>query len=139
MGVPEAQSDGASNVTMHQMLRLLYADQKTPAAFLFRYESFDTREIREAVGDLICGISGYEQLENELRLRELRKESAEQKRRLGALLQALTTSDAILTVAAIESNIGSLHKEYDSVKSQLTNAEHGRVNPQISEFMKQRA
>jgi AAA domain-containing protein len=45
-GVPEAQSQGASNITMHQIMRLLYSDQRTPAAFLFRYESFDTRDIR---------------------------------------------------------------------------------------------
>jgi AAA domain len=48
-GIPEAQSQGASNITAHQILRLLYADQRTPAPFLFRYENFDTREIREAV------------------------------------------------------------------------------------------
>ena len=59
IGIPEAQSDGASNVTMHQILRLLYSDQRTPAPRLFRYESFDTRDIREAVGDLICGLSVY--------------------------------------------------------------------------------
>ena len=51
-GIPEAQSQGASNITMHQILRLLYSDQRTPAGFLFRYEDFDRREIREAVGDL---------------------------------------------------------------------------------------
>ena len=54
-GIPEAQSQGASNITMHQILRLLYSDQRTPAGFLFRYEDFDPREIREAVGDLGSG------------------------------------------------------------------------------------
>lgn len=36
-GTPEAQSQGAANITMNQLLRLLYADQRTPASFLFRY------------------------------------------------------------------------------------------------------
>ena len=45
---------------MNQLLRPLYSDQRTPSAFLFRYEPFDTREIREAVGDLVCGLSVYE-------------------------------------------------------------------------------
>jgi hypothetical protein len=73
-GIPEAQSQGAANITMHQLLRLLYADQRTPASFLFRYESFDTGEIREAVGDLVCGIHGYESYEIELELRILNKQ-----------------------------------------------------------------
>jgi hypothetical protein len=55
-GIPEAQSYGASNVTMHQVLRLLYSDQRTPAARLFRFEIFDNHDIREAVGNLICGL-----------------------------------------------------------------------------------
>lgn len=59
MLIPEAQSEGASNITMHQLMRLLYSDQRTPATRLFRFESFDTQNIREAVGDLVCGISGY--------------------------------------------------------------------------------
>jgi uncharacterized Zn finger protein (UPF0148 family) len=139
IGIPEAQSDGASNVTMHQLLRLLYSDQRTPAAFLFRYESFDTREIREAVGDLICGIAGYEQLENELRLRELRKDAADRRRRLGSLLQALTSSDAILTLASIDSNISDLNAEYALVKAQISSAEREIAAPEISAFMKQRA
>lgn len=33
-GIPEAQSDGASNITMHQILRLAYSDQNTPAGKL---------------------------------------------------------------------------------------------------------
>ena len=37
-GIPEAQSQGASNITINQILRLLYSDQRTPSAFLFRYE-----------------------------------------------------------------------------------------------------
>lgn len=31
LNIPEAQSEGASNITMHQVLRLCYSDQRTPA------------------------------------------------------------------------------------------------------------
>ena len=60
MLIPEAKSEGAANVTMHQVLRLCYSDQRTPASRLFRFEPFDTQSIRVAVGDLLCGVSGYE-------------------------------------------------------------------------------
>ena len=72
--IPEAQSEGAANITMHQVLRLCYSDQRTPATRLFRFETFDTHSIREAVGDLLCGISGYEVYEIGLELRERKKE-----------------------------------------------------------------
>ena len=54
-GIPEAPSVGSSNITMHQILRLAYSDQRTPASRLFRFEQFDTHDIREAVGNLILG------------------------------------------------------------------------------------
>ncbi|WP_196232124.1 ATP-binding protein [Rhizobium etli] len=57
-GIPEAPNAANSNITMHQLLRLLYADQQTPPGKLFRFESFDTREIRETVGQLVIGVNG---------------------------------------------------------------------------------
>jgi hypothetical protein len=64
IGIPEAISDGSSNITMHQVLRLLYEDQLTPVQRIFRAENFDTWQARQAVGDrnlgLMCGIGGYD-------------------------------------------------------------------------------
>ena len=53
IGLPEAPSLGNSNLTMHQVLRLLYADQQTPPRKLFRFESFDSRDIREVVEKVV--------------------------------------------------------------------------------------
>jgi hypothetical protein len=36
-GIPEAPNVENSNITMHQIMRLLYSDQQTPAK-LFRFE-----------------------------------------------------------------------------------------------------
>src|SRR3546814_6346399 len=46
IGLPESISDGASNITMHQLLRLLYVDQLTPVPRIFRVENFDTWQTR---------------------------------------------------------------------------------------------
>ncbi len=90
LGIPEAQSDGASNITMHQLLRLCYSDQRTPAMRVFRYEPFDTQSIREAVGDLICGISGYELYELGLEIRDKEKAFSKIDAKLSSLLGALS-------------------------------------------------
>ena len=95
--IPEAQSEGASNITMHQLLRLCYSDQRTPATRLFRFELFDTQNIREAVGDLICGIGGYEVYEIGLELRELNGELEAIQIRLRALHSALPRDQAFNT------------------------------------------
>jgi len=70
IGLPESVSDGSSNITMHQILRLLYADQLTPVQRIFRVENFDTWQTRQAVGDLLCGIGGYDLYSKQIELRE---------------------------------------------------------------------
>ncbi|NDV84799.1 hypothetical protein D0T87_22895 [Bacteroides sp. 51] len=47
---------GESNITMHQILRLLYIDQESPTSSLFLYEHFDTVLTRETVAELLLGV-----------------------------------------------------------------------------------
>jgi hypothetical protein len=138
-GIPEAQSQGASNITMHQILPLLYSDQRTPASFLFRYEDFDPREIREAVGDLICGLSVYELYELELRLREINRDFEEKSRRLTALLAVLPKEEAIARVDTIDIRVDQLAQEYDRLTDEIASVSELVDDRQVQEFMRGRA
>ena len=135
--IPEAQSEGASNVTMHQVLRLCYSDQRTPATRLFRFESFDTQSIREAVGDLVCGISGYEIYEIRLRLRELQREAEEIRLELNGLLKALPSDEVFTTPTLIEAAMGKLKKEAIILQEEVENVddliEPGKVKDYLSD------
>ncbi len=55
LGMPDVAVEGTSSITMHQVLRLLYADQMTPIESLFRFEGYDPENLKEAVGNLLCG------------------------------------------------------------------------------------
>ena len=54
MGLPEFKAD--SNITMHQILRLIYLDQESPLTSIFLFETFDRDLIREAVSNLLMGL-----------------------------------------------------------------------------------
>ena len=138
-GIPEAQSQGASNITMHQILRLLYSDQRTPSAFLFRYENFDPREIREAVGDLICGLSVYELYEIELTLRDLDRGFDEKSRRLTALLTALPKEETIAKVETIDTRLAELAAEYKRLTNEISEVDKLVDEGQVQEFIRARA
>ncbi len=69
MGMPIVQGD--SNITMHQLLRLLYIDQESPTSSLFYYEQFDKQTTREAVADLLLGIFDSELYTAKLKKKEL--------------------------------------------------------------------
>jgi hypothetical protein len=76
-GIPEAISDGTSNVTMHQLLRLLYSDQMTPIQRIFREQQFDTWQTRQAVGDVLCGVGGYDLFGLQIEQRDRERSYAE--------------------------------------------------------------
>jgi len=134
-GIPEAQSQGASNITMHRMLRLMYSDQRTPAPFLFRYENFDTREIREAVGDLVCGLSVYELYETELQLRELGKQFEEKDRRWSALLEGMPREEALVRVEVIDQQLASLQSEQEKLTEEVASVDDLIPDGQVTEFV----
>lgn len=138
-GIPEAQSQGAANITMNQILRLLYSDQRTPSAFLFRYESFDTREIREAVGDLLCGLSVYELYETELRLRALDKEFDEKNLRFSALLDAMPTEESLARPETIDNRLRDLGSEYDRLTHEISNVRQIVEESEVQSFVRARA
>lgn len=54
MGLPEFKAD--SNITVHQILRLIYIDQESPLGSLFFYEPFDNELTRETVAELLMGL-----------------------------------------------------------------------------------
>jgi hypothetical protein len=134
IGLPEAPSLGNSNVTMHQVLRLLYADQQTPPGKMFRFESFDTRDIREVVGQLLIGVNGYDLYENQIRLRELKSQYVDKNRDYHAAVAALPASEGLSSVAMLEARGGALVKEKTAVLSAIENADELVGAGQTNEF-----
>lgn len=66
---PEVRSDaGDTNITMYQILRLMFIDQESATDSLFRYDIFDYPLTREAVSELLLGI--YDNDLYNLRLQE---------------------------------------------------------------------
>lgn len=58
MGLPEFKAD--SNITMHQILRLIYLDQESPLSSIFLFETFDKELTREVVSNLLMGLYNEE-------------------------------------------------------------------------------
>lgn len=136
--IPEAKSEGASNITAHQILRLCYSDQRTPATRLFRYEPFDTQNIREAVGDLLCGISGYGIYEIGLELREVSKQFDEASTRLSGLLKALPPDEALRTTQSINSNITELKTEKEQLRKDIDCVDENIEDVDVKEYLRDR-
>lgn len=87
--IPEASNEASGNITLHQVMRLLYADQLSPVDSLFRFEQFDSAFTREAVGKLLCGAFDDELYSNGIDIREATKQFEVVSAELNSLYRAL--------------------------------------------------
>lgn len=115
IGLPEAISDGASNLTMHQILRLLYVDQLTPIQRIFRVDRWDTWQTRQAIGELLAGIGGYELYDKQILLRETEKKYKDASASLTNLMAIASGYGEQILVEHIETGIANASQERTSL------------------------
>ena len=116
LGYPELRAD--SNITMHQVLRLIYLDQESPVNSLFFYEQFDKEIYRETVANLLLGLYDQKYSQAKLDLQATVKALAEVKvsiRNVGEFLQDPRTKSS----AYIRSQIDTLNNEIAHMSQQI--------------------
>lgn len=84
-GIPEVKGKLAAKVTLHQVLRVVYVDQKTDYEQIFRADPFDPQLTREAVGDLLCGVYDERLYSAEIELAEKETERARLQAEMSAI------------------------------------------------------
>jgi hypothetical protein len=99
LDIPEAANEDSGNITMHQVMRLLYADQLSPVDEIFAHEGFDNAKLREALGKLLCGAFDNELYTNELEIRITEKKFDSVAAELSSLYRALGQAGHDLTLA----------------------------------------
>lgn len=97
LNFPEVKGDLDSNITMHQILRLLYIDQETPPQNLFRSENFDLPLTRKTVSEILLGIyddSLYaERIELKSKIKRLESKEKEYKNLINVVNHSEISSD----------------------------------------------
>jgi len=112
LGIPEVRSEEMSaRITMHQILRIIYADQMTAPDQIFRSEHFDYRDVRDASGRLLCGIYDEKLYDLKLKLRELQDEHSVISKQFKHILSVLSDADQIPNILELETSLEERKKE----------------------------
>lgn len=135
MGVPEAAGDGSGNLTLHQMLRLLYADQLSPVENLFKFDGrWDTPALRDAVGRLLCGAQETEIYENDLEIRSLQKEFDKLETELTSLFSVFGSDSHSLTAEWVALQKRELEIELTALKDKIQASELRQLSGDADPF-----
>ena len=120
LGFPEQKTEAHQNITIHQILRLLYFDQITPVDEIFRSERFDNRDIRTAVGELLLGVDDLEMHDIRLRLRESEKRYVEIAGELRSMFNVLGQTDhADISVVNYQDQIKQTREEQEKLRNAI--------------------
>lgn len=116
MGLPEFKAD--SNITMHQILRLIYLDQESPLSSLFFFETFDQELTRETVAELLMGLYDEQLSSRKLQQIVVKKKIDETSQALKITKQFLSDS-TLESPAFIMAEIERLTKEIDAITARV--------------------
>lgn len=117
--MPEVQGDGASNLTMHQFLRVLYADQPSLHSPIFRADSFDSALTRETVGSYLSGVYDDRLYSVQLERRELEKIVQQLEAELKSIFTVLAKSEQNANFEFLGQEILSLEAERENQAAEL--------------------
>lgn len=125
LGLPEAQGDGASNLTMHQFLRVMYADQPSLHSPIFRRDSFDSALTRATVGDYLLGVYDDKLYSAQLQRRELERALSAAEAELKSIFVVLAKSRQDVNpdfywqqIYVAEARRGEIHAELTRLREQ---------------------
>lgn len=128
IGLPELRSDTDSNITMHQLLRLMFIDQLTAPDSLMSEESFDSPFVRQSVGNYLLGVFDDSLYRDQMRLRQLQKSSDEMKARISTLVDAFSDLEQESDISVLEGSIKE--KQQQLVRITVAIEELGKAHHQ---------
>jgi DNA repair exonuclease SbcCD ATPase subunit len=114
--LPEVKEE--NNISIHQILRLLYIDQESPTSSLYYYDEFDKQTTREAVADLLLGIYNQDLYDYKLKLYNSEKELEEIKSEI-RITKRFFPDAFSLQVEHIRTQIENKEKEIRAIEENI--------------------
>lgn len=127
LDMPQAQGDGASNLTMHQLLRVIYADQPSVHSPIFRLDHFDSPLTREMVGGYLSGVYDDALYAAQLRIRELDNQISKQETELRSIFNVLGRSGYAPDLGFLNERIADLEATRNDLNYKVVAIKEGKT------------
>ncbi|NWL22154.1 hypothetical protein [Pseudomonas umsongensis] len=150
---PQSQTDDLSNLTIHQILRLIYVDQGTPVNKILRSEhtTFDKPSMRQAIGDFLLGLDDLGIYALKQQLAKADSEFSKIEGQLDSIYKFITPTEGVLREEHLKAEISDAYKELEKLQidrntlisqpdqgsDEKLKLEANRISQEISEFTKE--
>lgn len=128
LGLPEVKSD--SNITMHQILRLVYLDQESPTDSLFYFERFDKELTRETIAEVLLGVYDEDLYNAKLDLLSVQGELKETKGTI-KIANDFFANPETKSSTAIQSYLLSLTDEITHITEEITKLRSSKIKAKV--------
>jgi len=117
---PNSQSDDFANLTIHQILRMIYVDQDTAVNKILRAEhsTFDKPSMRQAIGDFLLGLDDLGVYSLKQKLSKSESEFAKIEGQLDSIYRYISPSEETLREATLRSAIKDSYLELKNLLDQ---------------------
>lgn len=123
LNLPRHKTDEDKNLTMHQILRLLYVDQLSSTTKLLKEEQkFDNVTFRRAIGEYLLGIDDLEAYNLRQELIEANKEFEKVNAELNAIYRMFGHDESLINVQTLNNDIAEISKEIEKLEQRRLEA-----------------
>jgi len=139
LGLEQHDTADSEALTVHQLLRILYIDQDTPASKIFRTEPmvYDKESMRRAIGDYAFGFDDLEAHTLRQQLNERNKRFDKIDSELKSIYQLLGKTNIKATIKELEGELEGLYEESKIIDETLIESKSDSTNYKDKELSKE--
>jgi hypothetical protein len=119
LGYPENKLSSFANITIHELLRLVYSDQLTAVNKIFKHQNFDSDEMRQTVGEFLLGVDDLDLHGLRLQLRNEEKEISNLAGRIRAMQDIFSSAGLTPDGTQISTQIDQAAKDHDELRERI--------------------
>ncbi|MFK7828134.1 MAG: hypothetical protein AB8B57_00005 [Congregibacter sp.] len=128
LSLPSHKTDDSKNLTMHQLLRLMYVDQLSETTKLLKEDKkYDNASIRRAIGEYLLGIDNLEAHNIRQDLIEANSRFDRANAELKAIYKFIGSTNAILRESQIDDEIGVIESDIRGLEEKKVEVRTARL------------
>lgn len=139
LGLPRHKTDEEKNLTMHQILRLMYVDQLSSITKLLKEDNvYDNPIYRRAIGEYLLGIDDLEAHNVRQELIQANREFDKVNAELSAIYRFFGNEASSINMQALDSKIAEISKEVDELLGKIRDIRTGKdedLAPELAEHL----